>query len=142
MHLLIAFTYQVIVWHVPTLIPFSTINNISMSVNSSNFTSVFSKADYYVDPGSVRKRAGSNSYISRHIFRKFSNTLGNNTISLQASKSWYLPNILSQSISKLLLCVCNLHQLCLSYLGYYKSILFQVLIFHHFFFQSSRYLHG
>ena len=58
-----------------------------MMVNSSNFTSVFSKADYYVDPGSVRKRAGSSSYISRHIFRKFSNTLGNNTISLQASKS-------------------------------------------------------
>ena len=67
MYLSIAFTYQVAAWHVPTLMPFSTINNISMLVDSSNFTSVFSKADYYADPGSVRKREGSSSYISRHI---------------------------------------------------------------------------
>ena len=39
---------------------FSTINSISMSVNSSNFTSVFFKAACHAKPGAERNFAGSN----------------------------------------------------------------------------------
>ena len=46
------------------------------------FTGNFFKATCYDNPGSVRKFAGSTSYISRHIFRKFSNTSANNNVPL------------------------------------------------------------
>ena len=46
--------------HIPPLMSFSTINNISMSVNSSNFTSVFFKAACHANPGAERNFAGSN----------------------------------------------------------------------------------
>ena len=42
----------------------------------------------HANPGAVRKRAGSSSYISIHIFRKFSNTSVNNNVSLWIYKSW------------------------------------------------------
>ena len=57
-----------------------------MSVNSFKFTLVFFNAACYTNPGAVRKRAGSSSYISRHIFRKFSNTSANNAALLQTYK--------------------------------------------------------
>ena len=38
MYLLLAFGYRWIAWHIPPLIPFFTINNISISVIRSNFT--------------------------------------------------------------------------------------------------------
>ena len=41
MYLLFAFAYLCIEWHIPPLIPSSTINSISKSVNNSNFTIVF-----------------------------------------------------------------------------------------------------
>ena len=43
----------------PSLIPFSTINNISISVKRSNFTLVFFKAACHADPGTERNFAGS-----------------------------------------------------------------------------------
>ena len=45
------------------LIPFSNIINISLFVNSSNFTSVFFKQAYHANPGIDKKWAGSSSYI-------------------------------------------------------------------------------
>ena len=45
-----ALAYLCIDWHIPPLIPFSTINNISMSVNYSNFTPVFFKRACHADP--------------------------------------------------------------------------------------------
>ena len=63
MYLLLAFPYWEIEWHIPPQIPFFTINNISISVISSNFTLVFVKATYHANPGTVIKRAGSSSYI-------------------------------------------------------------------------------
>ena len=39
---------------------FSTINIISVSVNSSNFTSVFLKAVCHANPGAQRNFSGSN----------------------------------------------------------------------------------
>ena len=41
-------------WHIPTLIPFLTINSMSVSVNSSNFTSVYFKAASHANLGAER----------------------------------------------------------------------------------------
>ena len=43
--------------HIPPCIPFSTINNTSMSVKRFNFTLVF-KADYYANPGAEKNFVG------------------------------------------------------------------------------------
>ena len=40
------------------------------------------KATCHINSGAERNFSGSNSYISRHIFRKFSNTSANNNIVL------------------------------------------------------------
>ena len=82
MYFLLDFTHQRIAWHILPLIPFSTINN-----NSSNFDSVFFKAACHAISGAVRKRAGASSYTARNMYRKFSNTLTNNTVSLRTYKS-------------------------------------------------------
>ena len=57
MYLFLAFTCQWIVWHIEPLIPFSTITNISISVNVSYFTLVFFKDDCHGNPGAGRKWA-------------------------------------------------------------------------------------
>ena len=50
-----------VAWHIPPLIPFSTINRISMSVNSSYSTLVFFRATCHENPGAERNFAGSSS---------------------------------------------------------------------------------
>ena len=55
MCLLFSFAYLCIAWHIPPVIPFSTINNISTSVNNSNVTSVFFKQACHAHPGADRK---------------------------------------------------------------------------------------
>ena len=59
-----------------------TINNILISVKRSNFTLVFFKAACYANAGAEKNRAGSSSYIIRHISLKFSNTSANNNAPL------------------------------------------------------------
>ena len=71
------------VGHIPPQTPFSTINNISISVKRSNFILVFLEAACHANPCAVRKRAGSSLYISRNIFPKFSNTSTNNNYRLE-----------------------------------------------------------
>ena len=61
---------------------YSIINNISISVKRSNLNLVFFKAAYHANSGAEINFARSNSYIARHIFRKFSNTLANNSVLL------------------------------------------------------------
>ena len=73
------------------LIPFYTINNVSISAKRSNFTLSYLEAAFHANPGAKRKREGSSSYISRRIFQKFSNTSGNNNVSPWIYKSWYSP---------------------------------------------------
>ena len=51
MHLLFAFACLFIAWHIPPLIPLSTINNISINLNSSNFTPVVFKAAFHDNHG-------------------------------------------------------------------------------------------
>ena len=58
------------------------INNMSISVERSNFTLVFFKADCHANPGAIRIQAGSISSISKHNFPKFSNTSSNSNVSL------------------------------------------------------------
>ena len=82
MYLLLDLTYQRIAWHIRLLIPFSIINN-----NSSNCNFVFLKAAFHAIFDTVRKRAGVSAYISTNMFRKFSNRLTNNTVSLRTKKS-------------------------------------------------------
>ena len=65
---------------IPLLIPFSAINNISLSVKRSNFTLVVFKAACHANSGAERNFAGSSSYILRHILLKFSNTSANSNI--------------------------------------------------------------
>ena len=50
-----------------------TINNISMSVSSSNSPSVFFKATFHANPGAVREQPWSSPYILRKMFRKLLN---------------------------------------------------------------------
>ena len=63
-----------------SLIPFSTINKILISIERSNFGLVFLKADGHANPGAERNFSGSGSYYSRHIFPKFSNTSADNNL--------------------------------------------------------------
>ena len=44
--------------------------------------SVFFKRACHANPGADKKRAGSSSYISVHLFQKFSNTSASNNVSL------------------------------------------------------------
>ena len=89
MYLLLTFTFQKIEWNIPPLIPFSTINNMSISVKGSNL--IF-EAAWHDNPGAEKNFAGLSSYISRQIFLKFSNTLAYNNVSLWTYKSWCSPN--------------------------------------------------
>ena len=54
LYLLLAVAYLWIAWHFPPLISFSTINSTSISINNSNFTSVFFKDACHVYPGAER----------------------------------------------------------------------------------------
>ena len=65
-----------------TLIAFSIINNISVSVNDSSSTFVFFKQACHANPGADTKYTGSSSYISRHIFLKFSYISASNNVSV------------------------------------------------------------
>ena len=88
MDFLFALACLCIAWHVLPLIPFSTTNNISISVNNSNFTPAFFKQACYANPGADKKWAESNSYISIHLLLKFSITSATNNVSLWTLKSW------------------------------------------------------
>ena len=59
-----------------------------MSVNNFNSTFVF-KLAFHANPGADKKKqAGSSSYVSIHLFRKFPNTSASDNVSLWMYKSW------------------------------------------------------
>ena len=58
-YLLVAFTYLLTDWHILPLNPFSTIKNLSISVNNFNFILVFFKTTYQANAGAERNLAGS-----------------------------------------------------------------------------------
>ena len=55
---------------------------MSISVKRSNFTLVYFKAACHANYGAEINFAGSDFYISRQIFQKFSNTSANNNIDI------------------------------------------------------------
>ena len=62
--------------------PFSGISNISILVNNSSSISVFLKQSCHANPGVDTKMSRSSSYISIHLFLKFSSTSASNNLSL------------------------------------------------------------
>ena len=65
-YLLFALAYLCTAWHIPPLLPFSTMNNISLLVNNFNSTSVFFKQACHVDPG-VDKNEQGRVHIFQYI---------------------------------------------------------------------------
>ena len=57
---MIASTYLLVEWHITLLIPFSTSNDVSISVNIINFTLVSLKAAYQANLGAEKVFAASN----------------------------------------------------------------------------------
>ena len=106
LHFIIGFHVFVIIFCIsinsmaysPPLTPFSTINIIS--VNRSNFASFFLRLFVM-----LILLVHSSSYITRDIFRKFSNTLNSNY--------GIHVNFVFQNLSKSFLCV---HVICISHM--------------------------
>ena len=57
---------------------------MSISVNNSSFTPAFFKQACHTNPGADKKWAELSSYISIHLFLKFSNTSASNNVSLRS----------------------------------------------------------
>ena len=57
-YLLFALAYLCVAWQIPPPVPFSIINSISISVNNSNYTSVFFKQACHANPGADTKYTG------------------------------------------------------------------------------------
>ena len=87
------FFISIIIFHVFVITFFILINSVTFIflIKRSNFTLVFFKAACHSNHCAVRKRAGSSSYILRHIFQNFSNTSANNNVSFWIYKWWYSP---------------------------------------------------
>ena len=60
---------------------FFTINNMSVSINRSNFNLVFLKVGYHDNPGAEKNLAGSSLCILSHILRQLLNTSASNNVS-------------------------------------------------------------
>ena len=73
-----------------------------MPVKRSNFTLVFFKAACHAKPAEIRKRAGSCSYISTHIFQ--------HTYHLKHTNHDILLNVLFINLYKFFFHGHNLHQ--------------------------------
>ena len=140
MYLLLAFTYLWIAWHIPPLLPFSTINNTSISIEKSNFTLISFNAACYANPGAVRNEQAW-FYIFWDLYFN-SCQAPHPTIMYHFEHTYHdiLLNVLFQNLYKLLLCGCSLHQQCLPCLNDCKKIIFQVMKFH-WTFVNHTYIH-
>ena len=74
MYLLLPFAHRWIKGNIPPIIPFSAINFVWISIDSSGLTFVFCRTVCHDNLGAERNWAGSGSYVSMHLFWKFSNT--------------------------------------------------------------------
>ena len=76
-----------------------------MSIIRSNYTFVFFKAFCHDNIEAETNFAGLSSYISRHIFQNFWNTLVNNNVLLWTCKSSYsLTFFISKSLQTFYAC--------------------------------------
>ena len=137
MYLLLALACRWTIWHILPLIPFSTINNTSGSVNRSNFTlNLTLKSTCHAIPNGGTKQTGSISFILGHIFRKFSNRSTNKNAWLWTYRSWVSPNLFYFKIfTKSFLQARSLHH---SWLGYYKMLIFLIMKFRYIFYNHPK----
>ena len=63
-------------------------------VNNSSSTPVFLKQACHANPGAYKRWAGSSSYISIHLFLKFSNTSASNNASRSHDNQHLLQEVL------------------------------------------------
>ena len=100
MFLLLALAYKWIAWHIPPLIPFYTINNISILAKRSSYTLVFFKAAYQ-----------AHKFHNAHfeIFEIHQLTIIHH---FQHINHDILLNFLFQNLYTLFFWVHSLHQLC------------------------------
>ena len=68
---MLVLAYQFMAWHIPPLIPFSTLNNISTSVSNSNFTSVFFKHACHANRSVGKNKQNQAHRILCACFRSF-----------------------------------------------------------------------
>ena len=105
MYLLLAFVYWWITWHIPLLIPFSAINNISVSVNSSNFPFFILKLLAMLVLVQKVNEQGKFHIFKEKLIWKFPSTTTRSNILLWPYNSLYLPRIfISKSFQILLTC--------------------------------------
>ena len=81
-----------------------------MSVDNSNFTSVFFKTACQANLGTEGNLAGSDRYSSKQVFLKFSKTSASSNVSLLRYESWCSLKFSMSKSLQILLCVYNLHQ--------------------------------
>ena len=74
---ILASAYLLITWHIPSLILFSIISTISISVVNFNSTPVFFNHSCHTNSSTEKMYVGLSLYISRHLLRKVSNTSAN-----------------------------------------------------------------
>lgn len=89
--------------HNSPLILSLTINNISIYINSSNFTSALFKVAYNANLCEERKVVRSSSYISMYIFQKVSNLVASDKGLLSMYKLQFSPKCFIPKPSEILL---------------------------------------
>ena len=88
-YLLLPFAYLCIAWYIAPFIPFSTIINILLFANNSNFNlHILNKLAMLIQV-QIKKWAESSAYVLIHLFLKLSNTSAINNVSLWTYISWY-----------------------------------------------------
>ena len=107
----------------------SAICNISISVKNSSFALIFFKHAWHANAGVDKTWSGSSSHISMHLLQKFSNTSGNNKVSLCTYISWYFPRLFSFSLAIGFLGFRCQHLKCLLYLNYCKIVFNREIMF-------------
>ena len=118
-HVTIVSSCILIEWHTPFLIPFSTINNISISdkISAFSFSFFFKVTCNDNSGGGERNFAGSSSYILRHIFLRFQKHQLTTMYCFENTNHDILLIFLFQNLTK---SFCT-HIICI------KNLLFQVM---------------
>ena len=108
----------------PPLIPFSTINNISISIKRSNFTLVIFKAACHADLGAERKCIEDTYFKSSKIHRL------TKMYCFEHTNHDTILSFLFKKLYKIFLPARNLHLQYLPFLSDCKNLPFQVMMFH------------
>ena len=122
--------YQWIAWHIPPLIPFSTISSISTSINNYISTPVFFWHTCHSNHGVSRMCAGSSSYISMHWLWKLLNTSVSNSTLLCTYRTQYSSKLCVLKSSQILFHLFIQHSWCLPLSDCCKIVSYLAMMFH------------